>query len=195
MICTYDGCNANEESKAAIRLAAQEASSGITGPQLAILAADEDLNQQDREEGGGISDLVGSLFRDSPKIPPSLVQALRKQHACTVRHGQLFGKPQSSPEFSPLVGGPRRDPVITEEYTMRNVRVDPFVLSGNTMTSSSSKACRHAVGEASAFSGNDKNLTPREEGGAAHRLMFEGYTCVKTLADAQDNLASSQMQF
>ena len=150
LICTYDGCDTREELKAAIRLAAQEASSGITGPQLAILSAEEDLGGQESEEGGGISDFVGSLFRDSPKIPPNLVQALTR-NACTVRHGQLFGKPESSPEFSPLVGGPRRDPVITEEYTMRNVRVDPFVLSGNTMTSSSSRACRHAVGEASAL--------------------------------------------
>ena len=179
LICTYDGCNANEESKAAIRLAAQEASSGITGPQLAILAADEDLNQQDREEGGGISDLVGSLFRDSPKIPPSLVQALRKQHACTVRHGQLFGKPESSPEFSPLVGGPRRDPVITEEYTMRNVRVDPFVLSGNTMTSSSSKACRHAVGEASALIATGAVSVPSETVSISSQIGTEEATIEK----------------
>jgi hypothetical protein len=34
---------------------------------------------------------------------------------------------------------------------MRDIRVDPFVLSGNTMASNSFKACRHAVGEAAAL--------------------------------------------
>jgi len=150
LICTYDGCNEREESKAAIRLAVQQASAGISGPQLAILSAEEDLDTESSEQDSGIADMVGSLFRDSPKIPPRLAQALSK-NACTVRHGQLFGKPESSPEFSPLVGGPRKDPMITEEYTMRNVRVDPFVFSGNTMASSSSKACRHSVGEAAAL--------------------------------------------
>jgi hypothetical protein len=151
LICTYDGSNEDGEFKAAIRLAVQEASPGVSGPQLAILAAEDDLDDDEgSEQDGRITDFISSLFRDSPKIPSSLVRALTK-NACKVRHGQLFGKPESSPEFSPLVGGPRRDPDITEEYTMRDIRVDPFVLSGNTMASNSFKACRHAVGEAAAL--------------------------------------------
>eukprot|EP00980_Cylindrotheca_fusiformis_P009161 scaffold1993_cov107-Cylindrotheca_fusiformis.AAC.5 len=150
LICTYDGSDGVAEFKAAIRLAVQEASLGVSGPQVAVLAADDDLDGEGSEEDAGISDFVGSLFSGAPKIPPSLVQALSK-NACVVRHGQLFGQPESSPNFSPLVGGPRRDAVIAEEYTMRDVRVDPFVLSGNRMASSSFRACRHAVGEVSAL--------------------------------------------
>jgi hypothetical protein len=117
---------------------------------VAILGAEEDLDDEDNENEGGVSDLVGSLFRSAPSIPPTMTQSLKK-NVCVVRHGQLFGVPESSPEFSPLVGGPRRDPVITEEYTMRAVRVDPFVFSGNVMASLSLKSCRHAVGEAAAL--------------------------------------------
>lgn len=149
LICTYDGSNGVAEFKAAIRLAVQEASLLVSGPQLAVLAAEDDLDEEGNEQDGGITEFIGSLFRDSPKIPPSLVQALAK-NVCQVRHGQLFGKPESSPDFSPFVGGPRRDPVVAEEYTMRDVRVDPFVFT-NTMTSSSLKACRHAVGQVSAL--------------------------------------------
>lgn len=52
---------------------------------------------------------------------------------CLARHGELFGISESSPDFSPLIGGPKREAVLAEEYTMRNLRIDPFVYSGNTM--------------------------------------------------------------
>jgi hypothetical protein len=150
IICSYDGCNYDEELKAALRLAAKEASMGVTGPQVAVLAAEEDLDDGGDDNDGGVADLVGSLFRNAPKIPPTMIQSLANS-VCVIRHGQLFGTPESSPNFSPLVGGPRREPVITEELTMRNVRIDPFVVSGNVMASSSLKSCRHAVGEAAAL--------------------------------------------
>jgi hypothetical protein len=84
---------------------------------------------------------------------PSLYPFPRHSRAVVlfVGHGRLFGLPESSPDFSPLVGGPRRVPEITEEYTMRSVRVDPFVFSGNIMASSSLKTCRHCVGQAAAL--------------------------------------------
>jgi len=78
-----------------------------------------------------------------------------------VRHGELFGIPESSPEFSPLIGGPRREPAITEEYTMRTVRVDPFIVSGNVMGSSAQlKSCRHSVGESAALFASGKLSVP-----------------------------------
>lgn len=148
IVCTFDGCDSDNDFKAAILVAASEASKGVNGPRVAILAADEDLDDTDTDQSSddGLAGIVGSLFGSGQKVPSSLAKALGGNPSI-VRHGELFGTPESSPEFSPLVGGPRRDPVVTEEYTMRNVRVDPFVVSGNIMVSSSRKACRHAVGE------------------------------------------------
>lgn len=161
LICTYDGTKDSEDYEAAIRLAANEASSNgsIKGPRVAVLAAEKDLGASTTgslsspDSGGGLGQVVGSLFGGGPKIPTTLPEALGSGggEVCVVRHGQLFGLPESSPDFSPLVGGPRRDPVVTDEYTMRTVRVDPFVFSGNVMASSSSKTCRHCVGEAAAL--------------------------------------------
>lgn len=150
LVCTYDGTESSEDYNAAVRLAAQEVSNGVKGPHVAVLGANEDLDDEEDENDGGISDVVGSLFGNSPKIPRTMTQAFGN-NICVVRHGQLFGTPESSPDFSPLVGGPRREPVITEEYNMRSIRVDPFIFSGNVMTSSSMKSCRHAVGEAAAY--------------------------------------------
>lgn len=163
LICTYDGAGDDGEYEAALRLAAKEAASGggVRGPRVAILAAEKDLpppggsSSSSSSEGyGGLGRVVGSLFGSGPDVPPTLPDALSSgggEDVCVVRHGKLFGLPESSPDFSPLVGGPRRDPVMTDEYTTRAVRVDPFVFSGNVMSSSSSRTCRHCVGEAAAL--------------------------------------------
>jgi hypothetical protein len=147
---------------------------GVKGPQVAVLGADEDLDEG-IEDGGSISDLVGSLFGDSPKIPTTMTQCLSNT-VCVVRHGELFGTPESSPEFSPLVGGPKRDPVVTEEYTMRDVRVDPFVFSGNVMASSSLKSCRHAVGEAAALIATGNIPIPSEPVSISSQIGTEEWT-------------------
>lgn len=152
LICTYDGTAGNTDFEAAIRLATQRAAGGIRGPQVAVLAAEEDLEDQYKSGGDNSEGFLSGLFRNAPPIPSSLPKAFSGDGtACVVRHGQLFGLPESSPDFSPLVGGPRRVPETTEEYTMRSVRVDPFVFSGNIMASSSLKTCRHCVGEAAAL--------------------------------------------
>ncbi|KAL3917742.1 MAG: hypothetical protein SGILL_004568 [Bacillariaceae sp.] len=157
LICTYDTgsavANDMPDFQAALRLAAQEASGGISGPQVAVLAAEQDLTSAAADGGdGGDGGFLGGLFRNSPPVPSSLPNAFAgRGDVCVVRHGQLFGLPESSPDFSPLVGGLRRVPEIAEEYTMRNVRVDPFVFSGNVLGSSSMKTCRHCVGEAAAL--------------------------------------------
>jgi hypothetical protein len=151
LVSTYDGAAGNVDFQAALRLATQQAARGIQGPQVAVLAAEEDLEGK-KNDNDGKEGLLSSLFRNAPPVPPTLPKSFSANGSvCVVRHGQLFGLPESSPDFSPLVGGPRRDPEITEEYTMRSVRVDPFVFSGNVMASPSSKTCRHCVGEAAAL--------------------------------------------
>lgn len=148
IVCSYDGCNSDNDWKAAIVLAASEATKYVNGPRVATLAADDDLEDGDLDQASdeGLVGIVGSLFSSGKQSPTTLIEALGGNPS-VVRHGELFGIPESSPDFSPLVGGPRREPVLTEEYTMRNVRIDPFIVSGNVMASSSRIACRHAVGE------------------------------------------------
>mmetsp|Transcript_23587 Transcript_23587/g.65461 ORF Transcript_23587/g.65461 Transcript_23587/m.65461 type:complete len:561 (+) Transcript_23587:156-1838(+) len=176
LICTYDGAEDGNSGdakgfRAALRVAAMEASKSVAGPQVAVLSAEEDLednnaeNKSKDDESGGISNLVGSLLGgSSASIPSTLARSLsssRGEDICVVRHGELFGIPESSPDFSPLIGGPRREPAITEEYTMRTVRVDPFVVSGNVMGSSAQlKSCRHSVGESAALFATKKLSIP-----------------------------------
>ena len=54
------------------------------------------------------------------------------------------------PNFSALVGGPRKDAMLCEEYTMRTVRMDPS-LSVSGYTGVGTRSSRHAVGEAAAM--------------------------------------------
>ncbi|VEU40450.1 unnamed protein product [Pseudo-nitzschia multistriata] len=174
LICTYDGADEGSNGdpkgfRAALRAATMEASKAVAGPQVAVLAAEEDLEDNNAEnssndaEGGGISNLVGSILGGGsasvPSTLPGCISTAKSEDICVVRHGELFGIPESSPEFSPLIGGPRVEPAITEEYTMRTVRVDPFIVSGNVMGSSSQlKSCRHSVGESAALFAT-KNLS------------------------------------
>jgi len=172
LICTYDGCNDGSDPnafRAALRVATMEASKAVSGPQVAVLAAEEDLEDISDEnendgESGGLSNLMGSLLGGGAgPVPATLPSSISgsKSDICVVRHGELFGIPESSPEFSPLIGGLRREPAITEEYTMRTVRVDPFIVSGNVMGSSAQlKSCRHSVGESAALFASQKLSIP-----------------------------------
>lgn len=180
LISTYDGSNDGSDPKAfrtALRVATLEASKAVNGPQVAVLAAEEDLEDasdenENESEGGGISNLMGSLLGGGsgpvPETLPRSFSGSKSADICVVRHGELFGIPESSPEFSPLIGGPRREPVITEEYTMRTVRVDPFIVSGNVMGSSSQlKSCRHSVGESAALFAAQKLSIPSKSNSPA----------------------------
>jgi len=169
LICTYDGADDGDGGdpqnfRAALRLAAMEASKAVNGPRVAVLAAEEDLdndeNDYENNGVGGISDFVGNILGGNvapvPSTLPRSFPTSNNEDICVVRHGELFGIPESSPEFSPLIGGPRREPIVTEEYSMRTVRVDPFIVSGNVMgnvmgSSSQLKTCRHSVGESAAL--------------------------------------------
>jgi hypothetical protein len=53
------------------------------------------------------------------------------------------------PDASPFVGGPRKEPALREEYTMKGVRIDSTVsMSGNAMMGESTLSSRLSVGEA-----------------------------------------------
>jgi len=171
LICTYDGADdgAGGDPKffrAALRVAAMEASKEVNGPRVAVLAAEEDLEDDDDDDDyenngvGGVSNFIGNILGGNvapvPSTLPRSFPTSNGEDICVVRHGELFGTPESSPEFSPLIGGPRREPIVTEEYSMRTVRVDPFIVSGNVMgnvmgSSSQLKTCRHSVGESAAL--------------------------------------------
>lgn len=144
--------------KNAIKVAAAEAAKAVKGKKIAILAADED-DEATSEEKEGLGSFVGGLFGGKVSVPSTLTSALSPDGAKVykLRHGELFGIPESSPDFSPLVGGPRKMPELCEEYQMRAVRVDPTLsLSGNLMMGSSTRSSRHAVGQAAALMALDK---------------------------------------
>jgi hypothetical protein len=150
----------------AIKLAAQEASRNIRGKKVAIVTLDEDEDDESSTStSGGLGGLLGSLLGggNTPTIPATLTEALSSHGdggVITLRHGSLLGIPESSPDFSPLVGGPLRDPVLCEEYTLRSIRLDPTFAtwvsaSGTTSASKSSslmvRSSRHSVGQAAAL--------------------------------------------
>jgi hypothetical protein len=167
MVCTFDGVELAvkidgveepiEDWKDAIKVAAREASAAVKGQKLAILSATEDVSTEEEAENSSnkFSGMVGGLFGGSKvSIPASLPAAMAADASSVVllRHGELFGLPESSPDFSALTGGPRKEPVLCEEYTFRTVRVDPTLsVAGNLMMGSTTRSSRHAVGEAAAL--------------------------------------------
>lgn len=44
----------------------------------------------------------------------------------------IFAKMLIQPESSPFMGGPRRDPVVRDMYSMRSVRIDPAIVATST---------------------------------------------------------------
>jgi hypothetical protein len=188
LVCTTDGTEQALKGKIdeqdprkiwedAIKVAAQEAGRSIEGLKVAVLSAGEDDSDQD-EEGGGLGKLLKSVVgKNTVSVPSSLGSAMAGGNLVRLRHGDLFGIPESSvrktpeyvhigklktvlifltyfpfgqPNFSALAGGPRKDAMLCEEYTMRSVRMDPSLsVSGNIGTGT--RSSRHAVGEAAAL--------------------------------------------
>ena len=72
LICTYDGANDGNSGdpngfRTALRVATMEASKAVSGPRVAVLSAEEDLedsngNEAEDDESSGISNLMGSLL-------------------------------------------------------------------------------------------------------------------------------------
>lgn len=176
LVCTLDGTESTPSKKKAdpkddpilmwknaIKVAARQAAQNIPGTKIAILSADEDDGDDDSDEseGGGLGNLVGSLFGSKLSIPSSLDSAMGT--TLKVRHGQIFGIPESSPDFSALVGGPKLQPDLCEEYSMRTIRVDPTLsVSGNRMMGTTTRSSRLAVGEAAALM--SMNKVPTKDG-------------------------------
>lgn len=153
--CTFDGVDGEmtEMWKTAIKLAAKQVTPFVSGSKLAILSALEDQEEESKEEKGGLGGLVGSFLGGAAvEVPDTLASALGSSDITILRHGELFGTPESSPDFSPLVGGPLRNPEFCEEYRTRSVRIDPsLTVTGNVMMGKNTRSSRHSVGEAAAL--------------------------------------------
>ncbi|KAL3793395.1 hypothetical protein HJC23_001843 [Cyclotella cryptica] len=169
VVCTYDGAveeerRVNKERggeepsnpggvekliRRGIRVAAREAV-GVAdagAAKVVALYSGEEMggkNEANQEEKKGFLD----LFRGNENaVPDTLVDAM-KGAVNVVRYGELFGAPESSPESSPFVGGPRVDPIIRDMYTMRSIRIDPTISVSGNILSGGSKSNRLAVGSA-----------------------------------------------
>lgn len=182
LICTYDGAleekrrvdliktpeqidetaGVDEEEliRSAIRVAARQAAVASNARKVAVLAAGEEMAvvEKDNEENEGVGGLFAGLFGGNEvDVPKSMAEAMQGATS-VIRYGELFGAPESSPESSPFMGGPRRYPVVRKMYTMRSVRIDPTVsVSGNVLSGGEgSKSNRLAVGEAASRLGLGK---------------------------------------
>ena len=116
LVCCMDGTdnvvddventkeNFAQSWKDAIKLAAKEASKGVTGCKLAILSEadddDDDFDDDDDDNGdkkGGLDrGLLSGLFgsKDANAVPKTLSSAIKA--TAKLRHGTLFGIPESS---------------------------------------------------------------------------------------------------
>mmetsp|Transcript_6467 Transcript_6467/g.9328 ORF Transcript_6467/g.9328 Transcript_6467/m.9328 type:complete len:554 (-) Transcript_6467:103-1764(-) len=145
--------NEEQQWRDALKLASQQAGKSITGRKVAIVDAAADEDEDITAEQKKSPELFGFVFGGSEQsnIPKTISAALGGQ-VTKLRHGKLFGTPESSPDFSAFVGGPQKNPIICEEYTRRTVRIDPTLsITGNQMMGASTESCRHAVGEAAAL--------------------------------------------
>lgn len=163
LACTFDGAETAVRSdgesedpaevwKNAIKLATKQVASSVSGSKLAILAALDGEQSEMQETKGGLGGFVGSFMVGAgDAVPATLTDALGGE-VSILRHGELFGIPESSPDFSPLIGGPQRNPEFCEEYRTRSVRIDPtLTVTGNVMMGKSTRSSRHSVGEAAAL--------------------------------------------
>jgi len=144
----------------AVKVAAREACSSVSFSddiRVAVIPSNkDDDNNNDTSntgENNEVQGFLGSLFgKGKVDVPFDLSTAMSGESSkfATLRYGELFGLPESS-NVSPFVAGPRREPIIRDEYTMRSIRVDPTIsISGNTMVGSTTRSSRLSVGEAAA---------------------------------------------
>lgn len=157
IICTADDINESSsgsegsEVYQAVCCATKEACKALGEScqrKLAILGKDDatmSSTQNGIDEGVGF---LGSFFGendDETAAGVSLVQAIGND-AIVLQHGELFGQP-GAPAF---VGGPRRDPILREEYILRGVRMDPVIANADD-DSVIIRSSRLSVGEAAAL--------------------------------------------
>lgn len=174
LVCTDDTADATKRKKQnreeedrqvtwknAIKVAAKQAAKSMDGIRLAVLSSEDEIvkaGESSDSPSDPLKRVVDSLLGTGKvEIPNSMVDALESGGDggtnLFLRYGQLFGIPESSPDFSPLVGGPKKSPEFCEEYMMRSVRIDPtYSVSGNLMLSKdTTRSSRLAVGEAAAL--------------------------------------------
>eukprot|EP00580_Thalassiosira_gravida_P016096 CAMPEP_0201668628 /NCGR_PEP_ID=MMETSP0494-20130426/20291_1 /ASSEMBLY_ACC=CAM_ASM_000839 /TAXON_ID=420259 /ORGANISM="Thalassiosira gravida, Strain GMp14c1" /LENGTH=578 /DNA_ID=CAMNT_0048149093 /DNA_START=132 /DNA_END=1868 /DNA_ORIENTATION=- len=180
LICTYDGAfeeklrvdrmkspeqiedtmGVDEEQliRSGIRVAAREAAARSKS-KIVVLAAGEEMPSDDEDgDGDGGKGFFAGLFGGNEiQVPGSMAEAVGGA-ASVIRHGELFGAAESSPESSPFKGGPKREPIVREMYTTRAVRIDPTIsTSGNVLGGDgSTKSNRLSVGEATSRLGLGK---------------------------------------
>jgi len=92
------------------------------------------------------------LSGSNVQVPSSLKNAMGSNNLVCLRYGQPFGLPESSANSSPFIGGPRRDPLINEEYINRSVRLDSSIaICYNPVLQSKTKSSRLSMGEAASL--------------------------------------------
>jgi len=209
ILCTYDGAeeekrrsdlaksaderggNEDKMIRSSIRVAAREAV-GVAGAgvsKIAILSAGEEIGDDEVTEQKGKGFLGGLFGGNAVEIPDTMSEAMQGATAI-VRHGELFGAPESSPESSPFMGGPRREPVLREMYTMRSIRIDPTIsLSGNVIAGGS-KTNRVAVGAVASRLGMGKIDVPKKSGIDVSLSSFAG---TETPSEAEWNKEFSRV--
>jgi len=173
-----DGEAAKEAMMDAIKVATREACAAVnTGVKVALVPSDMDIfldmeeecevpmddddakdaANNDLEEVSKLLAFVTNPFtKKEASVPTNIFKAMgggciSPSKLTTLRYGELFGLPESSTVNSPFIGGPRRDPVIRDEYTMRAIRIDPTLsLSGNSMLSEAYRTSRLSLASAAA---------------------------------------------
>lgn len=144
----------------AIKVAVKEACDKCLkngGMKVAVTSLqDLDKELEDEENGGENANPVTQVFSSlldgkKVKVPSTLKEAMGS-NTIRLRHGELFGLPESTQDASPFVGGPRRDPILREEYTNRAIRLDSSVeIYANPTLQSKTKSSRLSMGEAAAL--------------------------------------------
>lgn len=163
MDCEEDDMEERENMLSAIKVAAKEAANLCGGVKVAVGSVEEYLEGEDGEESAGpgvLASLSSLLGGKNVQVPSTLKEAMGRGTLC-LRYGELFGLPESSKDSSAFVGGPRRDPILRDEYTTRSVRLDPSIaIAANPVLQSQTRSSRLSLGEAAALLAL-QTLTPK----------------------------------
>jgi hypothetical protein len=106
-----------------------------------VVMPEEAGGEEETKKGGG--DGIWGLLKKKD-VPASITEAVGTGTVVSLRHAELFGIPESSKDASPFINGPRRAPILRDEYTQRSIRLSPTALP-RTRTS------RLSLGDAAAL--------------------------------------------
>jgi len=150
LICTADdisddsGDGVRTDALRAVCLAAKQASTSFPArtKKIAVVRTKDSEADDNEDENNGI--LSGLFGKEADSSIASIPGALGED-SVVLQYGELFGVP-GAPAF---VGGPRRDPILREEFVMQAVRLEPF--RNDMETGKSLRTSRLALGEAAAM--------------------------------------------